>query len=333
MKLIIIIAITLLFSTVVPAQNWPAFRGANSSGTADGGSPPTVWDAEKSTNILWKTPIPGLGHSSPVVWGDRVFITTAVSSATASEFVHGLIDTGDSAKDTSKHSWRLYCLDKNTGRVIWEKIAYEGVPRVKRHVKSSYANSTPATDGKYVVVSFGSEGLFCFDFSGKLVWKRDLGVLDGGWSSGPDFHWGFGSSPVIYRKLVIVQCDTQAQSFIAAFDVGDGRRVWQTAREEDTSWSTPAIYEGNDHAELVTSGARFYRGYDPSTGKELWRLADGADVKIPTPVIAQGLYFLGGGAANGRRTFYALRSGLKGEIKVDPKTEAATAIAWQSPVI
>ncbi len=132
-------------------------------------------------------------------------MTTAVSSAANSQFVHGLTETGESAKDTSKHSWRIYCLDKNTGRIIWEKAVYEGAPKVKRHVKASYANSTPATDGKHLVVSFGSEGLYCFDFDGKLLWQQELGVLDGGWRSGPDDHWGFGSSPIIYQHLAIVQ--------------------------------------------------------------------------------------------------------------------------------
>jgi outer membrane protein assembly factor BamB len=242
--------------------------------------------------------------------------------------VHGLTETPASAEDNSKHSWRVYCLDKNTGRIIWEKAVYEGVPKVKRHVKASYANPTPATDGKHLLISFGSEGLYCFDLDGKLLWKQDLGVLDGGWSSDAGFHWGFGSSPVIYKHLAIVQCDTQNQSFIAAFNLADGKRVWQTAREEDSSWSTPTIYETKDRAELITSGTKFYRGYDPLTGKELWRIADGVDVKIPTPLAANDLYLLGGGGSNARRTFYAVRAGVKGEIK--PAEADTKSIAWQS---
>lgn len=213
------------------------------------------------------------------------------------------------------------------------KAVYEGAPRVKRHVKASHANSTPATDGKYLVVSFGSEGLYCFDLNGKLLWKQDLGVLDGGWSSDTNSHWGFGSSPIIYKHLAIVQCDTQNQAFIAAFNLADGKRVWETKREEDSSWSTPTIYEGKDRTELVTSGTKYYRGYDPLTGKELWRLADGVDVKIPTPIVAHGLYFLSGGDSHARRTFYALRAGLKGEVKAAQDSDAGSSVAWQSPVI
>jgi outer membrane protein assembly factor BamB len=259
-----------------------------------------------------------------------VFVTTAVSTGSNSEFVHGPTDTGASAEDSSKHVWKVFCLDKNSGRVVWEKTVYEGAPKVKRHVKASHANSTPATDGKHLVVSFGSHGLYCFDFNGKLLWQKDLGILDGGWTADAEAHWGFGSSPIIYKNLVIVQCDTQKRSFIAAFNLADGKQAWETKREEDSSWSTPAIYESKGQAELVTSGTKYYRGYDPRTGAELWRLADGVDVKIPTPIVANDLYFLSGGDAHAKRTFYALRAGLKGEIKPG---EPNNVVAWQSPVI
>jgi outer membrane protein assembly factor BamB len=330
MKYLLSVSLCLVLASAVYAQNWPSFRGPQASGVADGANPPVIWDAEKDTNILWKTPIPGLAHSSPVVWGNRIFVTTAISSVADSPFEHGLTETAASAKDNSKHSWRVYCLDKNSGRILWETVAREGVPQVGRHMKASHANSTPATDGKYLVAFFGSEGLFCFDLDGKLLWQQDLGVLDGGWSAGKDFHWGFGSSPVIYKNLVIVQCDTQTQSFLAAFNLADGKQVWRTPREEDTSWSTPTIYEGKDRTELVASGTKFYRGYDPQTGKELWRLSDGVDVKIPTPVAAHGLYFLGGGSSHEQHSFYVVRAGAKGEIKPDAPSEG---VAWQNTLI
>ncbi|MCU1264696.1 MAG: bamB 2 [Acidobacteria bacterium] len=333
MKFVRLLIICSCMSSTALAQNWPSFRGPSGSGVADGANPPTFWDAAKSTNILWKTAIPGLGHSSPIVWGDRIFVTTAVSSLANSQFVHGLTETAASADDNSRHSWRVYCLDKDTGRIIWEKEVYEGTPRVKRHVKASHANPTAATDGKYLVVSFGSQGLYCFDLNGKLLWQQELGILDGGWTADPESHFGYGSSPIIYKHLAIVQCDTQTQAFIAAYNLADGKRVWQTMREEDSSWSTPAIFENKDHAELVTSGTKYYRGYDPLTGKELWRLADGVDVKIPTPIYAHGLYFLSGGDSHARRTFYALRAGLKGEIKPTEGADTSGNVAWQSPLI
>ena len=165
------------------------------------------------------------------------------------------------------------------------------------------------------------------NFCGNRIWVSStaVGPLT------PDSHWGFGSSPVIYKHLAIVQCDTQNQSFVAAFNLADGKRVWQTTREEDSSWSTPTIYESKNGAELITSGTKYYRGYDPLTGKELWRMADGVDVKIPTPIATNDLYFLGGGGSNARRAFYAVRAGVKGEIK--PGEADTRSIAWQSSQI
>lgn len=327
MKFLLSLAICAWLAGSSFAQNWPSFRGTQASGVADGMNPPVIWDVEKSVNIAWKTPIPGLAHSSPIVWGDKIFVTTAIGGDPNAPFEHGLTDTASSAKDPSKHIWRVYCLDKSTGRILWEKTVHEGVPKVSRHMKASHANSTPATDGKYLVAFFGSEGLFCFDLSGKPLWQKDLGMLDGGWSQAKGLQWGFGSSPVIYKNLVIVQCDTQSQSFLAAFNLKDGKEVWRTPREEDSSWSTPTISESGNRAELVTSGTKFFRGYDPLTGKELWRLANGVDVKIPTPVVANGMFYLGGGSAHDKLNFYAVRAGAKGEVN------SQAGLAWESPAI
>ncbi|HVS35085.1 MAG TPA: ankyrin repeat domain-containing protein [Gemmataceae bacterium] len=151
--------------------NWPQFRGPNASGVADGQFPPLVWDANRNVNIRWKTPIPGLGHSCPIVWGDRVYVTTAVSAGGEAEFRPGLYGDVDSAKESSEQSWRVFCIDRRDGKVVWERTACSGVPKVKRHPKASHANPTPATDGDYVVASFGSEGLYCFDRDGKLLWQ------------------------------------------------------------------------------------------------------------------------------------------------------------------
>jgi outer membrane protein assembly factor BamB len=330
MKVLFFLALSILLAPPVHAQNWSSFRGNNASGVADGSNPPTSWDAEKSVNILWKTPIPGLGHSSPIIWGERVFVTTAISSGAKAKLTTGQVETIESADDVSKQTWRVYCLDARSGSIRWERTIYEGVPKVKRHVKSSHANSTPATDGKYLVVFLGSEGLYCFDLNGKLLWNQNLGVLDGGWTPAPGAQWGFGSSPIIYKNLAIVQCDTQGQSFIAAYNLADGKRVWMTERGEDTAWSSPVIYEGKSRAELITSGTKFFRGYDPLTGKELWRFADGADVKIPTPVVANDLIYVGGGSSHEQHAFYALRPGANGDIKIETGEQLNKQIAWKN---
>lgn len=327
------LAAVVLIALSDKPHNWPSFRGASASGIADGTSPPVSWDAGAGKNLAWKTAIPGLGHSSPVIWGDRVFLTTAISSARQSRFDSGNIDTSATAGDLSEHSWRVYCMDKRSGRILWERTVLKGKPRIQRHVKSSYANPTPAVDGSHLVAFFGSEGLYCFDFEGVLLWKKDLGMLEGGWSSVKGLQWGFGSSPIIYRDLVIVQCDTQSQSFLRAYHLDDGSVAWSVDRDEDTSWGTPTILSFPARDELIASGTKYYKGYDPATGRELWRLHDGIDVKIPTPVVGGGLIFLGGGSSHGRRNFYAVRAGSAGEINTDPNGAPDKRIAWMSPLI
>jgi outer membrane protein assembly factor BamB len=323
------LCVSLLASVAPPArgQNWPAFRGPNGSGIAADRPLPTSWDAEKSINVLWKAPLPGLGHSSPVVWGDRVFVTTASSSADT--ITYNAKNEGiQPAIDDSVHEWQVLSLDRKTGRTIWSRTVHRGVPKVKRHVKATQANATPATDGRFVVVSFGSEGLYVFDMNGAPLWKQDLGVLDPGYAGQPELSWGFASSPVIYRDLVIVQCDIQKNSFIAAFNLKDGKRVWFTERDEIPAWSTPVIYEGRDRTELVTSGSNYYRGYDPLTGKELWRLRDGSQVKVPSPVVAGDLFYLAGGNPRGRE-FYVVRPNAHGDISVSAGQTAGPSIAWR----
>ena len=286
MKLVLTLALVGCLATAAGAQNWTQFRGPRASGVAEDRGLPTAWDAAKSTNVVWKTPIPGLAHSSPIVWGDRIFVTTAVSSDPNATFAAK--DRGiDLARDDVKHAWRIYCLDKKTGKVIWDRTAHEGVPRAKRHIKASQANSTPATDGRYVVAVMGSEGLFAYDLNGNLVWKQDLGLLNPGLADDPTSEWGHASSPIIYKDLAIVQCDGHKQSFIAAYDLKDGKRAWRVERGEITSWSTPTIYEGKGRAELISNGGRYIRGYDPLTGKELWRFFDNnTEVKMQAPLVA-----------------------------------------------
>ncbi|HJQ81637.1 MAG TPA: PQQ-binding-like beta-propeller repeat protein, partial [Lacipirellulaceae bacterium] len=225
-------------------SDWPQFRGPRAAGVADGEKLPAKWDLEKRTNILWKTAVPGLGHASPIVVGNRVFIATAQSAEKDPQLRVGLYGDIDSVPTELSHTWRLTCLCKHTGRVLWRRSLHVGVPQVKRHTKASHANSTPASDGFHVVVFLGSEGLYCYDRCGNRLWRKDLGLLDSGYYVAPDAQWGFGSSPIIYKNMVIVQCDVQKGSFIAAFDVRSGRELWRTAREDVPTWSTPTIFEG-----------------------------------------------------------------------------------------
>lgn len=321
------IAAALIAVGALQAQNWPQFRGPNASGVADGRRMPVKWDAEKGVNVRWKTPIPGISVSSPIVWGDKVFVTTAVSSDPNASFRHGLYGDVEPSKDTASQTWKVYALDKKTGQVIWERVSHQGVPKTKRHPKSSQASCSPATDGKTVVAFFGSEGLFAYDMDGKLLWKQDLGALNAGWFYDPDFEWGVAASPIIYKDMVIVQCDIQKDSFVAAYRLKDGKQAWRTAREEIPSWATPTLYEGPPRAELITHATKFIRGYDPMTGKELWRLSGNSEVATPTPVIAHGLIYV----TNGYRVIqpiYAIRPGASGDISLKPGQESNEFIAW-----
>jgi len=329
MKRLAIAVLLNLFAVIVNAQNWPSFRGPNASGVAEGTNPPITWDLEKSQNVLWKTDIPGLSHSSPIVWGNNVFVITAVSSEAKPTFKAK--DRGIGlANDDVSHTWMIFALDKRNGRVIWTEKAYEGVPRAKRHVKATQANSTPATDGRYVVALFGSEGLACYDIKGKLLWKQDLGVLNPGLWDDKESSWGHASSPIIYRDLAIVQADGHKQSFIAAFNLKDGKQVWRVERNEITSWTTPAIYQGKNRVELIANGGRYIRGYDPLTGKELWRFADNeTQVKMQAPLIANDLIYITGGYPPGR-AMYAFRPGAVGDISLKSGEDKNAFLAWST---
>jgi len=309
--------------------DWPSFRGRHAAGVAEGQRLPDSWDAEADTGLRFKVEIPGLAHSSPVIWGDRLFVTTAVSSHDDASFKHGLYGSGDASEDRSIHQWKVLCLDKKTGKLLWERTAYEGQPADKRHIKATYANSSPATDGRYVVALFGSVGLFAFDMDGKPLWRKELGRLNVGAYDAPDYEWGSASSPILYGDLVIVQCDTQGDSFIAALDVKTGQTVWKTERDEPPSWGTPTVFDAAERHELVSNGSNFIRGYDPKTGKELWRLGGSSNITTPTPVFTDELIVV----ASGRRPvkpIFAIRPGARGDITLPEGKSSSESVAWSS---
>jgi outer membrane protein assembly factor BamB len=328
-RVLLLLLLLLLMPPSGNAQNWPSFRGPNASGVAEGHKTATSWDATKPSGILWKTEIPGLAVSSPVVWGEAVFVTTAVSSDPKATFRHGLYGDVEPSNDVTKHSWRLYAIDKRSGRILWERVAHEGVPRTKRHPKSSQASCTPVTDGNVVIAHFGSEGLYAYDLKGKLLWKQDLGVLNAGWFFDPDYEWGSGSSPVIYKDMVIVQADRQEDSYLAAFGLKDGKPRWRTPRDEIPSWGTPGIYQGPPRDEIVTHGTKFIRAYDPATGKELWRLGPNSEITTPTPIVAHGLIFVTNGY-RGIQPIYAIKPGGSGDLSLAGDATTGPFIAWSA---
>jgi len=319
-----LIQFLLLSAAFAADHNWPQFRGLDANG-AGTGAPPLEWNGESGKNVLWKTPIPGLGYSSPVIWGDRIYLTSAVPAAGGEAAVKlGLYGDIGSVPGEGKQDFNVYCLDRKTGKILWTRSAISGEPKVKRHPKSSHANPTPATDGKHLVVFFGSEGLYTYDMNGKLLWKKDLGTLDAGYFRAPAAQWGYASSPILRDGMVIVQADVQKDSFVAAFDVKSGKELWRTPRTDVPTFGTPAVVPAaNGAKQVVVNGWKQIAGYDLKSGKLIWHMAGAGDIPVPTPLHDNGLIIITNAHGPGRPIF-AIRNNAEGEITNKPE-----AIAWK----
>lgn len=307
--------------------SWPSFRGPNASGIADGQNLPDSWDAKSGANIRWRTPIPGLAHSSPIVWGDRIFVTSAISSKANATFKPGLYGDGDASDDRSTHRWVLYAIDKRNGKILWERVAFEGEPRNKRHIKSTYASASPATDGRIVVAWFGSQGVFAYDVNGRQLWTVDVGRVDMGAYDIPSYEWGPASSPILWNGMVILQVDTQTDSFLLALDAATGRTIWKTDRQELPSWGTPTVVSTPAGEELVTNASNYIRGYDPRTGKELWKLGGSSRITAPTPFGAGGLLVIASGRGP-ERPIFVVRPGARGDLTLAKDQTSSEKVAW-----
>lgn len=309
------------------SANWPQFRGPAASGVG-AGTPPAEWDVKSGKNVQWRVEVPGLSHASPIAWGEHIFLTTAECKGGGESFSTGWLNgTGDSAADEGPWTWAVLCLDRATGKTIWRQDAYTGAPRQKRHVKATHNNSTPATDGKHIVAFFGSEGLYCFDVDGKLLWKKDLGVIEAGPYNAPEMQWGVAASPIIHEGRVILQVDqTRGGGYWAAFDIATGKEVRRVPREDVCTWSTPAIAAAGGKPLLVCNGYQRMAGYDLESGEERWTLRDGGDVPVPTPLVAHGLVYLTN-SHGGRSPIYAIKPDAKGDLTpIDDKPGAG--LAW-----
>ena len=312
------------------SSNWPSFRGPGALGVAYGSELPETFGGADGINLAWRTEIPGMGHASPVVWGDRVYVTSAVSEMPPQRYLAELPDTRESIVDPTTHRWVVMALDKRSGEILWERTAAEGVPRTGRLRKGSFNNSTPATNGTHVVALFGSQGLFCYDSEGDLLWHVDLGVLDAGWFFDPTFQWGTASSPIIEGDQVIVQVDVFGGAFIAAFDLADGTERWRTPRDEVSSWATPTAVVTPERIEIVTNGGRAIRAYDAATGEQLWMLSPSSEIAASTPIFVGGLIFVGSGYLP-TQPFYAVRPGGSGDISLEAGRRASRQVAWSVP--
>ena len=320
----------LEFAVAFGDDNWPQFRGHGALGLGSG-NPPTEWDVQTEHNVAWKTPIPGLGHSAPIVWGDRIFLTTAVNSETDQPSVETGWSggAGESATDSGEWTWQVICLQLETGHVLWTKDAHVGEPAIKRHLKASHANCTPATDGEFIVAFFGSEGLHCFDFDGQLIWQHDFGRLHSGPYDAPELEWGFASSPIIHNGQVIVQCDCLNANFVAIMDLRTGQEIRRIDRDgEVATWSTPLVVTTEDRQQVICNGYYQMAGYDLKTGERLWHLNNGGDVPVPTPLFANGLIFLTNG--HGRSPMYAINPTATGDLTPSDDESENSGLVWQS---
>jgi len=311
--------------------DWPSFRGINGAGVASSGPTPTTWDVPKGAGVAWSTPLDGLGHSSPVIWGNQLCVTTAKSDSGNASMRLGLYGDIASVTDDTEHTWRLVCLDKRDGNKMFDTVIHKGVPIIKRHTKATHANSTLATDGTYIVAMLGSEGLFAFDMKGTLKWKKNFGVLDSGFFMAPTAQWGFASSPVIHNGRVIIQADVQKNSFVGAFDLATGKELWRTARQDVPTWSTPTIHRVGNKTQVLVNGWRHMGAYDFETGAEIWRLKSvGGDIPVPVPVVGNGMVYITSAHGPGAPVF-AIKDTATGDITLPAAETTSAHIAWSSP--
>ena len=255
--------------------NWPQFRGVDARGVSESSDLPNRWSSED--NILWKADIDGRGWSSPIVWGERVFLTTAVNSGESEEPKKGLYFGGNRKKPPeSEFQWQVLCLDLNTGANLWKRTVHQGVPESSLHLKNSYASETPVTDGERVYAYFGNVGLYCFKLDGKPLWSRKFEPKQ------TRYGWGTAASPVLHGERLYIVNDNDESSYLLAIDCKTGKDVWQVNREEKSNWATPYIWENELRTEIVTPGTGKFRSYDLS-GKLLYEFGGGSSITIATP--------------------------------------------------
>ncbi len=304
-------------------QSWPRFRGAAATGVAaDHPRLPTTWSATE--NVAWSTEIPGWGWSCPVVWGNNVFLTTVVPDEENEKPKKGLyLGQGRREPPKGDHHWLVYCLELDSGDVLWKHEAHVGRPVVPRHPKSTYAAETPVTDGKRLYVLFGDLGLYCYDLNGTPQWSVPIEPQK------TLADYGAAASPVVHDGRVIVVYDNQGQSYIAAYGSDDGRLLWRTERDERSTWATPFIWENKLRTEIVTPGKKKNRSYDLS-GELLWEF-DGkmSNLVIPSPFAAHGLLYIASGyIGDSHRPVYAIRPGASGDITPAGDPGESEFIEW-----
>lgn len=309
-----LLLMTLSFDSVfcqtedATSKNWAQWRGPMATGVAPHASPPTRWSEDK--NIKWKTELDGLGHSSPIVWEDHIFLTTAIAIGEKFEdpFKN---DKRPGAHDNlpvnQKHQFAVIAVDRASGEIRWQKTVREVVPREGGHYTASLASATPVTDGKHVFASFGSFGIYCLDFQGNLVWEKQLGQMH------TKHGHGEGASPALHGDTLIVNWDHEGDSFIVALNKGTGEEIWKQPRDEVTSWSSPIIVEHEGKHQVVAAGTNRVRGYDLESGEVIWECGGLSNNVVATPVFANGIVYVGS-SYESRAVFAIQLKGATGDV-------------------
>ncbi|MFN0088233.1 MAG: PQQ-binding-like beta-propeller repeat protein [Blastocatellia bacterium] len=317
-----------------PEQNWPEFRGAGARGIAEGYPTTAVWNADpaagKEAGLRWRAEVPGLGHSSPIIWKDRIYLATAVrASGEKSSLRIGTYGDIKPAKDNEDQRWMLMCFNRKSGKLEWEKTFRSGKPGTMRHEKASHANTTLVTDGKRLVAFFGADGLYCFDMKGRLLWSKDLGPINVAWRS---VAWGYSSSPALHKDRIVLLCDDAKDPFITALQLSDGRELWRASRKGacENSWGTPLIHADAARTQVVANGYPFIASYDLETGRELWRLRGGGDIPVPTPFVADDLIVITN-AHGGKTPLFVVRPSAEGDISLAEGATSNDSVVWSAP--
>lgn len=340
LSLTTLLFLSLLATTAsLESENWPSFRGPDALSTV-GDDPllPVTWSSTE--NVVWKTPVQGLGWSSPVIWEDHIFVTTVINEGEEEEprmglyFPYGSPETmvdprfpdpkeGDlMERSPDLHHWIISAIDFDSGDMLWSTEVHSAVPDFDRHLKNTYASSTPVTDGNRVYVYFGNVGVYALDFHGGIVWEQRFE------SSSTRLGWGPAASPVLHDNKLFIVNDNDEQSFVVALDSATGQELWRVNRDEGTNWSTPFVWENENRTELVTAGSDQVRAYDLE-GNLLWNFSGLNTISIPQPFSAHGLlYVTSGYVGDNIRPVYAIRPGADGDITLLDGEMSNDFVVW-----
>lgn len=304
------------------AGNWPQFRGAEARGVAtDNPNLPAQWSQDQ--NVAWKIPVPGRGWSSPIVWQDKIFLTTVVNEGETEAPKKGLYFGGERpTASRAVHHYQVLCFNAADGKTLWNTEVHQGAPDGPVHLKNTYASETPVTDGERVYASFGDAGLYCLDFNGAILWSTNFGSFK------TRYGWGTAASPILHGERLYVVNDNEEQSFLVALDKRTGKVIWRVDRDEPSNWATPNIWQNKLRTELITSGRKRVRSYDLA-GKPLWELGGMSSIVIPTPFAGPDLLYVCSGYVGDKvRPVFALRPGAAGDITLKPGETTNSFVAW-----